>query len=191
MRGNIRISYREREGRTSVIGLRGLEGDKVPVTLDLKHYNGHLLEVEGVIEPQFGDGGVVEGCFMFLEDVPDRRAAEWAVRQAEIAARRFDRAKSQFLANMSHELRSPLNSIIGFSELMALEQFGPLGNDRHLEYAHGIQSASQHLLAVISDILDLSKVESGAFELEDEPIEVTRLVDGAMTLVRPLAEARH
>ncbi|MEQ8666327.1 MAG: ATP-binding protein [Rhodospirillales bacterium] len=170
---------------------RGLEGDKVPVTLDLKRYNGYLLEVEGVIEPQWDDKGSVDGCFIFLEDVTDRRAAERAVRQAEIAARRSDRAKSQFLANMSHELRSPLNSIIGFSDLMAIEQFGPLGNEKYVEYAGGIRSASQHLLAVISDILDLSKVESGVFELEDEPVEIEKLVQAAMTLVRPLAEARH
>jgi signal transduction histidine kinase len=88
-------------------------------------------------------------------------------------------AKSAFLANMSHELRTPLNSIIGFSEVMRNESFGPLGSERYAEYVRGIRDSGMHLLAVINDILDLSKAEAGKLKLRNEPVEISVLLADA------------
>ena len=107
-----------------------------------------------------------------------------ARRQAESASR----AKSDFLANMSHELRTPLNAILGFSEVLMNEMVGPLGQPRYREYAFDIHESGQHLLALINDILDLSKVEAGRVELVDNVIDVGTLVEKAVRLVADRAE---
>lgn len=99
-----------------------------------------------------------------------------------------NRSKSEFLAAMSHELRTPLNAIIGFSEIIKDELFGPVGNKSYCDYASDINSSGQHLLNLINDLLDLSKVESGAEELHEENIDVEKLIDSAITLVKLRAE---
>ncbi|MEO7337639.1 MAG: ATP-binding protein, partial [Caldimonas sp.] len=106
-------------------------------------------------------------------------------RQVEIA----NRNKSEFLANMSHELRTPLNAIIGFSEVLAEKMFGEL-NDKQLEYTQDIHSSGQHLLVLINDILDLSKIEAGRMELELASFDLGGLLDDASMLVRERA-GRH
>jgi len=97
-------------------------------------------------------------------------------------------AKSRFLAMMSHELRTPLNAIIGFSDVMKSEVFGPLGNPRYAGYAHDIHQSGQHLLAIINDILDLSKVEAGKIELALEDVPVECLTNDCFKLVAGVAE---
>jgi two-component system cell cycle sensor histidine kinase PleC len=94
-----------------------------------------------------------------------------------------NRAKSEFLANMSHELRTPLNAIIGFSELMASKLFGPLGSPRYEEYAGDINSSGKHLLGVINDILDMSKIEAGQFSMEREEIDVHPLISETVRVI--------
>jgi len=115
-----------------------------------------------------------------------RRAAIKAHQEAEYA----NRAKSQFLAHMSHELRTPLNAIIGFSEIMSLQLMGPSGVPQYDRYAQDILTAGKHLLSVIDDILDLSKVEAGKMRLTPEPVQWQRLADQCLTLLRPLAADR-
>ena len=100
-----------------------------------------------------------------------------------------NRAKSEFLANMSHELRTPLNAINGFSEIMAGEMFGPMGDARYKEYARDIFNSGQHLLALINDILDMAKIEAGKLKLQYERISVEDVVEDAMRLMRGRAEA--
>ncbi len=99
-------------------------------------------------------------------------------------------AKSQFLANMSHELRTPLNAIIGFSEIMANAHFGPLGSDRYVEYASDIHTSGQHLLNVINDILDMSKIEAGQVSLEREEIDLCPLISETVRVIAVQAEAK-
>ena len=106
-------------------------------------------------------------------------------RQLEAASRH----KSEFLANMSHELRTPLNAIIGFSEVLHERMFGEL-NDKQAEYLQDILASGRHLLSLINDILDLSKVEAGRMELELEPFDLPAALDDAVTLVRERA-TRH
>jgi signal transduction histidine kinase len=99
------------------------------------------------------------------------------------------RHKSEFLANMSHELRTPLNAVIGFSEVLQEKMFGDL-NEKQLEYVHDIHASGRHLLSLINDILDLSKIESGKMELELTQVHLPSTLDGTLTLVRERA-VRH
>ena len=109
--------------------------------------------------------------------------------EAKVRAEEANRAKSEFLANMSHELRTPLNAIIGFSEMMTAEMFGRLGDRRYTEYARDILASGQHLLALINDILDMSKIEAGKLSLRLESLDVADAAGDALRLVRNRAEA--
>jgi signal transduction histidine kinase len=106
-------------------------------------------------------------------------------RQLEAASRH----KSEFLANMSHELRTPLNAVIGFSEVLQEEMFGEL-NEKQADYVRDIHASGRHLLSLINDILDLSKIEAGRVELEASSFHLPAALDSAVTLVRERA-ARH
>jgi signal transduction histidine kinase len=106
------------------------------------------------------------------------------VMQARDEAAAANAAKSVFLANMSHELRTPLNAIIGFSEIMNGELFGALGHPRYQGYIGDVLGAAKHLLKLINDILDLSKIEAGKWELREEPVDVRRMLDAVMRLFR-------
>jgi two-component system cell cycle sensor histidine kinase PleC len=106
----------------------------------------------------------------------------------KIRAETANKAKSEFLANMSHELRTPLNAINGFSEIMLAELFGPLGDPRYKEYAGDILSSGQHLLAVINDILDMSKIEAGKMTLRFEMLDLHDVAEDAVRLVRGRVE---
>src|SRR5262249_3990693 len=99
------------------------------------------------------------------------------------------RHKSEFLANMSHELRTPLNAIIGFSEVLNERMFGEL-NEKQDEYLKDIYASGQHLLSLINDILDLSKVEAGRTELEVTDFDLPAAIDNALILVRERASRR-
>ncbi len=103
-------------------------------------------------------------------------------------ARAADRAKSEFLAAMSHELRTPLNAVIGFSEIMKTETLGPIGSVKYREYAEDIHESGQHLLGLIDDILDLSKIESGADEFHEDTIEIPEIIRSVLMLVGQRAE---
>lgn len=106
---------------------------------------------------------------------------------AKEAAEAANRAKSEFLANMSHELRTPLNAIIGFSGMMSDRMFGPL-NDKYLEYANIIGSSGQHLLAIITDILDTAKAEADRLLLVEEEVDLGEVVKLGSQIVREMAE---
>ena len=110
------------------------------------------------------------------------------LRGARDQAEAANQAKSEFLATMSHELRTPLNAIIGFSDIIKGETLGPVGSARYRDYAKDINESGQHLLALINDILDLSKVESGSDELYETDLEISALVDSVRTLVKERAQ---
>jgi signal transduction histidine kinase len=116
-----------------------------------------------------------------LEDYTHHLEEKVAAKTVELE--RANRHKSEFVANMSHELRTPLNSIIGFSDVMRSEMFGPL-NDKQKEYASDINESGVHLLALINDILDLSKVEAGKMEIDKRPFSLKGTIEVVMQLVR-------
>ncbi|MGH6977203.1 MAG: histidine kinase dimerization/phospho-acceptor domain-containing protein, partial [Stellaceae bacterium] len=105
-------------------------------------------------EAKTSEGGIV-GVYV---DITENRRAEDELRRAKEAAESANRSKSLFLANMSHELRTPLNAIIGFSEIIQGQMMGPLGDHRYLDYGRDIHDAGKHLLEIINDILDMSKI---------------------------------
>lgn len=112
-----------------------------------------------------------------------QRATE--ARDAAVAA---NRSKSEFLANMSHELRTALNAVIGFSDMMRNELLGPVGNPKYLSYAEDIHHSGEHLLGLINDILDISKIEAGEMELFEEPVDIAQIVRSSLTLVKTRAQ---
>ncbi len=116
-----------------------------------------------------------------LAELADKYASEKT--RAEAA----NRSKSEFLANMSHELRTPLNAIIGFSEMMTAELFGPMGAPKYSEYVSDIRKSGQFLLDVINDILDMSKIEAGRFDLEYSKVDLAGLIEESMRLIGPRA----
>jgi PAS domain S-box-containing protein len=122
-------------------------------------------------------------------DISDRKEAELALLAAKEEAELASRSKTEFLANMSHELRTPLNAIIGFSQVMADEVLGPLGSARYAGYARDIGASAYHLLGIISDILDVSKLEAGKVELDDEEVDLGNMVRDILHLVAERARS--
>ena len=109
------------------------------------------------------------------------------LQAAKMAAETSNRTKSEFLANMSHELRTPLNAIIGFSDVIQSRMFGPI-NDRYREYAVNILTSGNHLLGLINDVLDLSKLEAGQMELRDEHVDLANVINLSMRFVESQAK---
>ena len=152
--------------------------------LDGEHI--HLCTKFPVTAP---DGSVI-GIGTFSTDITGQKAAERRAVEAHAAAERANLAKSQFLANMSHELRTPLNSIIGFSEVLALDPPLLTEAEKQREYARDIARSAQHLLGLINDLLDLSKIEAGQFTLYEERVDLEDLIAQALRMLAPEAEAR-
>ncbi len=130
---------------------------------------------------------VLERTRELSEEVEERKRVEADLRQAKEEAEYSNRAKGEFLANMSHELRTPLNSIIGFSDMLKSEIFGAIGNQRYLEYLSDINASGRHLLDLIKDILDVSKIEAGAMDLSDEGVEIAAVAGSCLSMVRERA----
>ena len=126
----------------------------------------------------------------------ERQKAELSVANANYQAEKdraeaANRAKSEFLANMSHELRTPLNAILGFSEILQNQMFGPLGSEKYREYSRDIHESGQHLLNVISDILDMSKIEAGHMRISCETVDLAPLIEETLRLTMLQAEKKH
>ncbi len=138
-----------------------------------------------LLAPDFGTRPMV---LVLARNITDRVEAAARLAAAKEQAEAANLAKSAFLATMSHELRTPLNAIIGFSEIMLHELFGPLGNPRYHDYARHVQSSGRHLLDLINDVLDMSKLESGRFTLDESWVDVVDTLDSCRALAAVAAD---
>lgn len=134
---------------------------------------------------------LLEAIFIFrplarkiVQSVEELEISREETRRMAEKAEKANRAKSNFLASMSHELRTPLNAIIGFSDTLAHELFGPLGNPRYRGYAHDIRRSGEHLLHLVNDLLDLSRAEAGRMTLEEESVDLATTAEAALAMMR-------
>jgi PAS domain S-box-containing protein len=125
-------------------------------------------------------------CAVFRDITPWKKA-ERELMAAKHDAEKASAAKSDFLAKISHEIRTPLNSIIGFSEVMIEERFGPIGNERYREYLGDIRSSGGHVVSLLNDLLDLSKIEAGKLDLAFASLDLNEVVQGCIALMQPQA----
>ncbi|WP_119422509.1 sensor histidine kinase [Desertibaculum subflavum] len=174
----------------------GLRFDQSPVSANADS----LRDVPWTDEVTLPDGRIIVmrnfpteggGWVGIRADVTASRRHEAELRHAKELAESANRAKSSFLANMSHELRTPLNAVIGFSELLKNEIYGPLGSDRYREYATDIHSSGMHLLELINDVLDMSRIETGKFVVAIEDIAPTSITEDVVRLMMVEAQRKE
>jgi signal transduction histidine kinase len=133
---------------------------------------------------RLGDSGRFS---MVLRDITHWKTIEEELIAARREAEAANAQKSEFLAKISHEIRTPLNAIIGFSEIMMEQRFGPIGNDRYRAYLKDINVSGAHLMSLINDLLDLSKIEAGKVDLTFESVAVNAVIQECVALMQPLA----
>ena len=165
-------------------------GQDLTATYRVMHKDGHYLWLEVVTRAIYDQAtGKVRNIVSVSRDISVRKAHELEIEAAQERAEAANRAKSTFLANMSHELRTPLNAIIGFSELMREEMFGPLGHQRYSEYTKLIHNSGRHLLDLITDMLDMAKIEAGKMVLAPERMELADTLEECLRIMQDQAES--
>jgi PAS domain S-box-containing protein len=171
------IRNEESEGSASVVESQAYRRD------------GKKIWVQEMIRPVRDEDGTLLYYEGSLDDVTARKEAEMELQDAKMVSDVANRAKSEFLANMSHELRTPLNSIIGFSEIIKNEVLGPIEPRTYWEYARDIHESGRHLLSIINQILDISRIDAGERELKESLVDLQKLAAMSLELVMPKAKA--
>ncbi|WP_400767998.1 histidine kinase dimerization/phospho-acceptor domain-containing protein [Methylosinus sporium] len=146
--------------------------------------NGQAIPVQLTLAP-LGPPPEQRRCVIL--HVIRRRSSDDELEAARREAERASAAKTDFLAKVSHEIRTPLNAIIGFAEVMMEERFGPLSNERYKEYLKDIHTSGEHVLSLVNDLLDLSKIEAGKFELDVERIDANAVISECVSIMQPQA----
>ena len=171
-----------------VRAMRGESVDAVEVFIrNAKVPDGRLLSITG--RPLRGEDGALRGGVVVFHDISLQKRAEEALVRAKEEAERASKFKDQFLSTMSHELRTPLNAVLGFSDLLADERYGSL-NERQRRYVSHIYTGGTHLLKLITDILDLSKIEAGRMEIVREDVSIASVFAEVLSSLQPLAEKK-
>jgi PAS domain S-box-containing protein len=160
----------------------------------MSHYDLRLVRRDGTIvwvetRAAFVKWDGKAASLSWMNDITQRKRMESELIRSKEAAEFANRSKTEFLANMSHELRTPLNAILGFSEVIREEMFGEVGQKRYIEYAQDIHASGEHLLELINDILDLSKLEAGKLDLRETAVALPKIVENCLTLLRNRATA--
>src|SRR5664279_1762622 len=148
-----------------------------------------LVRQGGLVPLYFTMGRIADGekfCAV-LRDITAWKRTEEELINAKQQAEKASTAKSEFLAKISHEIRTPLNAIIGFSEVMMDERFGPVGNERYRQYLKDIHTSGGHLVSLLNDLLDLSKIEAGKLELNFAAVDLNELTQQSVALMQPQA----
>ncbi len=175
--------------RAAMDYLSGLSGNGVLSVLnDGREVIGR--EVNGGFIPLFMTIGKLphdRGFCAVLRDITQWKRTEEELTHARKEAERASGQKTEFLARISHEIRTPLNAIIGFSELMADEKFGPIGNERYRDYLRDINRSGNHVLALVNDLLDISKIEAGGLDMKFEAVSLNDALSEAISLMQPQA----
>jgi PAS domain S-box-containing protein len=131
------------------------------------------------------------GYCAVIRDITQWKRTEDELRGAKSAAETANAHKTDFLARVSHEIRTPLNAIIGFSDMMAGERFGPIGHPRYVEYANDIGRSGRHVLDIVNDLLDISKIEAGEMDLDFDAISLNEAISEAVALLQPQANSQR
>ncbi|HWT57248.1 MAG TPA: ATP-binding protein, partial [Rhizobium sp.] len=173
--------------------LNGLSGHGVASVLnDGREVIGR--EAAGGFVPLFMTMGQLtssNGYCAVIRDITQWKRTEDELRNAKGAAETANAHKTDFLARVSHEIRTPLNAIIGFSDMMAGERFGPIGHPRYIEYANDIGRSGRHVLDIVNDLLDISKIEAGEMDLDFAAVGLNEAVSEAVALVQPQANSQR
>ncbi|RCS25165.1 PAS domain S-box protein [Phyllobacterium salinisoli] len=147
-------------------------------------------EAQGRFIPMFMTIGKLAASNSYcavLRDITQWKQAEEELTNARREAERASSQKTEFLARISHEIRTPLNAIIGFSELMSDEKFGPIGNERYRDYLRDINRSGNHVLALVNDLLDISKIEAGGLDMQFEAVSLNDAIAEAVAIMQPQA----
>ncbi len=161
-----------------MIVLSGLEDETMAVAALQEGAQDYLVKGQG-------DGNLIKRAIRYAME---RKRVEAQLIETKNSAESASRAKTEFLANMSHELRTPLNAIIGFSEILKQEPLGPLGHPSYRDYVRDVYESGVHLLRIINDILDLSKIEVGKLTLSEAPIDPRDAIETCLRIVRERAD---
>jgi len=153
--------------------------------------DGRIIVCEWYNTPIPGEDGKMAGIASLALDITESQRTQRDLQRALIHAEKASQAKTEFLARLSHEFRTPLNAIIGFSEIMKLRYFGPLGNPRYDDYAVNIHESGEHLLELINDVLDISAIEAGKRPIAKEYLSFGEIVSESLEIVRVMAARRQ
>lgn len=154
--------------------------------ISLLHRDGRLVPVMFHATTHRDGDGRVDNAFSFIADLTEQKRAEQDLRAAKEAAESANRAKTQFLANISHEVRTPLNGVIGMSQLLHMTRL----NEEQLDYLRHLDSSAQSLLSVINDLLDLTRIEAGSFGMEQADFQPDQLAEDVIRIHEPVAHRK-